>query len=324
MSPVRFMITGVAGFIGFHMARRLLDQGQWVIGVDDLNESTDPFIKHQRLTVLLTYPSFVFHQTDIADADALLAVFAISDVKIVLHFAAMTGVRASSVDPQGTIRSNVVGFANLLEACRIHKIDHLFYASSSSVYGKAAGPMTLNSDTDHPLSLYAATKKADELMAQVYSTSTGLCSTGLRFFSVYGPYGRPDMAVYQFSKKIRAHQPITVFDQGRMARDFTYIDDLIEALDRLIDKVLIQAPVEKHRCFNVGHGNPIGLMTMIKTLEDLLGQKAILIMGEANPYDPPSTCADTSALIQEIGPLPVTSIDEGLQRFVEWFNTFES
>ena len=324
MKPACFLVTGAAGFIGFHLAHRLLKQGQLVIGVDDLNECTDPVLKHRRLSVLQQEPNFIFYRSDITDKTALFEVFSAHPIDIVIHFAAKTGVRASALDPLGTVKTNIEGFALVLEACRIHGIAHLFYASSSSIYGNGIGPMSLDSDTDHPLSLYAATKKADELMAQVYSTSYGLASTGLRFFTVYGPYGRPDMAVTQFAQKIMAKEPITLFNQGQMARDFTYIDDLIEALDKLIQQVQIQSPTIKHRCFNVGHGHPVELHTLVKTLEEILGQKAIVILGAANPFDPINTCADNSSLVHEIGPLTMTPLDEGLKRFVFWLKKEES
>jgi UDP-glucuronate 4-epimerase len=315
---MKILVTGAAGFIGMHTAERLLARGDQVIGIDNLNDYYDPRLKRDRLLRLERHAGFRFEQVDIADAGALAALFAHEKPQRVVHLAAQAGVRYSLVNPQAYVQSNLVGFANVLEACRHGGIEHLVYASSSSVYGgNTKLPFAETDPVDHPVSLYAATKKANELMAHTYRHLYGLRVTGLRFFTVYGPWGRPDMAAWGFTQAILEGRPIDVYNHGDMKRDFTYIDDIVEGVVRVTDRVPGEAKV-----FNIGHSEPVPLLDFIATLERCLGRKAQMRMLPMQPGDVPATYADVDALAQWVGYRPVTSIDAGLERFVAWYRAW--
>jgi UDP-glucuronate 4-epimerase len=331
MLQAPILVTGVAGFIGFHVARRLLDSGEPVIGLDNLNPYYDPALKHARLAQLTSFKNFRFLETDIAQNEALEAAFT-DKPKLVIHLAAQAGVRYGSQNPHAYTQSNLVGFMNVLEACRAHPPQHLVYASSSSVYGaNARMPFSEHHGADHPLSLYAATKKANESLAHAYSHLYSLPVTGLRFFTVYGPWGRPDMALYIFSKAILEGRPLPVFNQGEMQRDFTYIDDIVEGVLRIAarppqmntawnalspDPATSQAPC---RIYNIGHNAPVRLNAVITLLEQALGCKAQLDFQPMQKGDVPATYADISDLEGVTGWVPQVSIEEGIARFVGWF-----
>ena len=328
-------MTGVAGFIGMHSAKKLLDEGHEIIGIDNLNDYYDVSLKEDRLQTLKDYKNFRFLKLDIKDQKDLLNLFKKESPQRVLHLAAQAGVRYSIQNPYVYIDSNIQGFINILEGCRATKTEHLVYASSSSVYGgNEKTPFSEHDNVDHPISLYAATKKANELMAHTYSHLYQIPSTGLRFFTVYGPWGRPDMALFLFTKAILKGEAINIFNHGKMIRDFTYIDDIVESLVRVMDKVATPDasfdakhpdPATSHapyRIFNIGNNQPTPLMDYIEAIESALDKKAIKKMMDMQPGDVPLTSADTSELNQWVNFKPNTSIKEGVKRFVDWYKNY--
>jgi UDP-glucuronate 4-epimerase len=320
MKVSKVLVTGCAGFIGYHLCRRLLDLGVEVSGFDDLNPYYDPELKRARLDRILSLPNFRFHKVGLEDGEAIGEILEAGAADCVVHLAAQAGVRYSLEAPEVYIQSNVVGFFNLLEACRKHGIEHLVFASSSSVYGSnPKTPFSENDDTDHPVSLYAATKKSDELLAYSYSRAYGIPCTALRFFTVYGPWSRPDMAACLFTKAILEGRPLSVFNHGHLKRDFTYVDDVVESVVRILDQA---PPPEKYRALNVGNGAPVDLMAFISTLERLCKKPAKIVYQPMQAGDVPSTFADTSALEKLTGFRPGTPLDEGLGKFVEWYRTY--
>ncbi|HWX21806.1 MAG TPA: NAD-dependent epimerase [Candidatus Binatia bacterium] len=329
---MRTLVSGSAGFIGFHVTQRLLEQGDEVFGVDNLNDYYDPSLKHGRLEQLLDRLRFRFHKLDLADRPRTAKLFRSVRPQRVIHLAAQAGVRYSLTNPHAYIDSNLVAFTNILEGCRNNEVQHLTYASSSSVYGgNTQMPFSVHQNVDHPLSLYAATKKANELMAHTYSHLYGLPTTGLRFFSVYGPWGRPDMALFLFTKAILAGRPIEVFNGGKMQRDFTYIDDIVEGVIRVADRAAAPDPAwngdepdpgtshAPYRVYNIGNNNPVELLYLIAVLEDCLGRKAQKRFLPMQPGDVPATCADVSDLTRDVGFKPSTSIEDGVRRFTDWY-----
>lgn len=336
MQPMkRILVTGAAGFIGFHYVQRLCAAGHNVYGIDNLNDYYDPTLKHARLHELSSLRNFTFDQIDLADRTAMEALFERIKPEIVVNLGAQAGVRYSLENPHAYTDSNLVGFTHILEGCRHHKIEHLIFASSSSVYGaNSQTPFCEHHNVDHPVSLYAATKKANELMAHSYAHLYGLPCTGLRFFTVYGPWGRPDMAYYSFTQKIMAGEPIQVFNHGDMMRDFTYIDDITEAMLRLLDHPARSDPdwdarhpapqssTAPYRIYNIGNNAPEKLMDFIGYLEKHLGRKAELNMQPMQPGDVYATYADTNSLEDAVGFKPSTSLDEGLGRFIEWYKRY--
>lgn len=328
-SPI--LVTGAAGFIGFHVAQRLLQQGRTVVGLDNMNDYYDVALKEARLDVLKNHDRFTFEKVDLADRDGLLAVFKQHTFERVVHLAAQAGVRYSIDHPHTYASSNLDGFLNMLEACRHHGCGHLLYASSSSVYGaNTKVPFAIEDSVDHPISLYAATKKANELMAHAYSHLYRLPCTGLRFFTVYGAWGRPDMAIYLFADAISRGLPIRLFNNGEMRRDFTYVDDVAEAVVRLIEHVPQAGPATSDpgtsaapwRVYNIGNNQPEELMKVVDVLERELGRTAVKEFLPMQPGDVPATYADVSALEREIGFRPKTSIEEGIRRFVAWYRDY--
>jgi UDP-glucuronate 4-epimerase len=318
---MRVLVTGCAGFIGMHCALRLLGRGDEVLGADNLSSYYDVKLKEERLRRLEGRRGFRFERADLADAAACARLFEAARPEAVLHLAAQPGVRYSFENPSSYIQSNLVAFANLLEACRRHAPRHLVYASSSSVYGANAKlPWSETDNVDHPISLYAATKKANELMAHVYSHLHGLAATGLRYFTVYGPWGRPDMSPMLFAHAIMEGKPIQVFNHGDMKRDFTYIDDAVEATLLVLDL----PPAEKppHRVLNVGNHQPVALLEYIALLEAALGRQAVKEMKPMQPGDVPATYADTRALQAAVGFAPATPLAAGLARFADWFKAY--
>ena len=332
---MKFLVTGSAGFIGFHVSERLLAAGHQVIGIDNLNDYYDVNLKQARLDLLAPHSSFRFDKIDLADRNAMAELFAKEKFDRVIHLAAQAGVRYSIDNPHAYADSNLVGHLNVLEGCRHNKVGHLLYASSSSVYGlNRKLPFSTDDTVDHPISLYAATKKANELMSHTYSHLYGLPTTGLRFFTVYGPWGRPDMALFKFTRAIVEGKSIDVYNHGQMRRDFTYIDDIAEAIVRLQD-VIPQADatwtVEEgtpatssapYRVYNIGNSNPVTLMDYITALEISLGKVAQKHMMPMQPGDVLETSADTKALYDVIGFKPQTSVQDGVQRFVDWYKAF--
>ena len=315
---MKVLVTGAAGFIGMHCATRLLARGDEVIGVDNLSPYYSVELKRAGLKQLEPR-AFRFHELDIADAARLTALFEREKPQAVLHLAAQAGVRYSLVNPGSYVQTNLVGFANVLEACRAFPPQHLVFASSSSVYGKNTKlPWSETDNVDHPISLYAATKKANELSAHAYSHLYGLKTTGLRYFTVYGPWGRPDMSAMLFAQAILDGQPIEVFNHGDMQRDFTYIDDIVEGTLRVLDKPTPYA------IYNIGNHTPVGLLDYIATLERALGAKARLEMRPMQPGDVKATYADTRALAKAVGFAPATPLESGLARFAEWFRSYYS
>jgi len=313
---MKVLLTGVAGFIGMHSARRLLARGDEVIGVDNLNPYYPVQLKKDRLAQL-KHPKLRFHELDIADATALRKLFDAEKPERVLHLAAQAGVRYSLENPAAYIQTNLVGFANLLECCRAHAPQNLVYASSSSVYGSNKElPWSESQNVDHPVSLYAATKKSNELMAHVYSHLYGLNTTGLRFFTVYGPWGRPDMSPMIFANAIVQGKPIPVFNHGDMQRDFTYVDDIVEGTLRVLDKPT------RYAVYNIGNHQPVNLLDYIAALERAFGKEAKLEMKPMQPGDVKATYADTSALQKAVGFAPSTPLDAGLARFADWFKQY--
>jgi UDP-glucuronate 4-epimerase len=329
------LVTGAAGFIGYHVARRLAERGDSVIGLDNINDYYDVRLKHARLSELERFSTFRFAKCDISDQVTLNALFKREKPERVIHLAAQAGVRHSLTHPHPYISSNLVGFLNILEACRHGKIAHLVFASSSSVYGaNTKMPFSVHDNVDHPLSLYAATKKANELMAHSYSHLYGLPVTGLRFFTVYGPWGRPDMSLFLFTRAILAGEPIDVFNHGKMRRDFTYIDDIVEGVVRVADQIPKPNPdwtaddpdpgssKAPYRIYNIGNNRPIELMVMIGALEDHLGKAAEKRFLPMQPGDVPETYANVESLNAAVGFTPATPIDVGIGRFVEWYRSF--
>ena len=331
----RVLVTGAAGFIGSHLAHRLLDRGDEVVGVDNLNDYYDVRLKQDRLARLASRENFSCHRLDVADRSGMESVFAESKVDRVVHLAAQAGVRYSIENPHAYVDSNLVGFVNVLEGCRHNGIEHLAYASSSSVYGSnRTVPFSVHHNVDHPISLYAATKKANELMAHTYSHLYGLPTTGLRFFTVYGPWGRPDMALFLFTEAILAGRPIDVFNNGQMRRDFTFVDDIVEGVVRVLDRTA--APDDTwqatspdpagssapYRVYNIGNNEPVELMHLIETIENCLGMTAKKNMMPMQPGDVPETHADIDDLERDTGFRPSTSIEEGVGRFVEWYRAY--
>jgi UDP-glucuronate 4-epimerase len=332
---MKFLVTGAAGFIGFHTSKRLLDRGDSVVGLDIVNNYYDPALKEARLAQLQGRAGFSFARIDVADRAAMTSLFEREKPQRVIHLAAQAGVRYSLINPQAYIDSNLVGFGNILECCRHHKTEHLAYASSSSVYGaNTKMPFSVHDNVDHPVSLYAATKKANELMAHTYSHLFALPTTGLRFFTVYGPWGRPDMALFLFTKAILAGKPIDVFNNGKMRRDFTYIDDIVEGVIRVADKVPAGNPAwtgdnpdpgsskAPFKIYNIGNHRPTELMYLIETLEKALGRKAEKRFLPMQPGDVPATYADVDDLMRDVGFKPETPIETGVERFVQWYRDY--
>jgi UDP-glucuronate 4-epimerase len=332
---MKILVTGAAGFIGMHVARRLLERGDEVVGVDNLNDYYDVQLKQDRVAVLLPHESFRFMKIDIADPETMSDLFAQEKFERVVNLAAQAGVRYSLKNPHAYMSSNIVGFLNILEMCRHHKIEHLVYASSSSVYGaNTKMPFSVHDCVDHPVSLYAATKKANELMAHSYSHLYGLPSTGLRFFTVYGPWGRPDMAVFLFTKAILEGKPIDVFNYGKMQRDFTYIDDIVEGVVRVLDKTAdpnlkwsgdkpdTSTSYAPYRIYNIGNNKPVELLRLIEVLEDCLGRKAEKNLQPLQPGDVLATYADVTDLMRDVDFKPITFIETGVKRFVDWYQSY--
>lgn len=320
---MKILITGAAGFIGMHVCIRLLDRGDEIVGLDNLNDYYDVSLKQARLAQLEQYPNFRFVRMDIADRDGIAELFEQERPRRVVHLAAQAGVRYSLKNPLAYADSNLVGFVNILEGCRYAAVEHLVYASSSSVYGgNTKIPFAEHDNVDHPVSLYAATKKANELMAYSYSHLYGFPATGLRFFTVYGPWGRPDMAYYSFTQAILAGQSIDVFNHGQLQRDFTYIDDITEGVVRVLDKPATPEAASSgapHRIFNIGNHEPVALLSFIETLENELGRKAIKNFLPMQPGDVHITYADTEQLQQWVGFSANTPLHVGLHQFVDWY-----
>jgi UDP-glucuronate 4-epimerase len=329
---VRVLVTGAAGFIGFHTARALLARGDEVVGLDNLNPYYDPKLKTDRLAMLEPHANFHFRELDIADRGAAQRLFDGEGFQRIVHLAAQAGVRHSIENPHVYVQSNVTGFLHMLEGCRQQKVEHLVYASTSSVYGaNTRMPFSERQNADHPLTLYAATKKANELMAHSYSSLYRLPTTGLRFFTVYGPWGRPDMSLFLFTRKILAGEPIDVFNAGHHQRDFTYVDDIVNGVIAALDHTAMPDPAwnsaapdpsassAPYRIYNIGNQRPIPLLRYIEVLEQCLGRKAEKNFVPLQPGDVPDTWADVEALARDVGYRPSTQIEEGVARFVEWY-----
>lgn len=335
VTPCTWLVTGAAGFIGMHTSLRLLGRGERVVGLDNLNDYYDVSLKEARLEQLVSHENFSFHKLDVADRAAMPDLFASVKPQRVIHLAAQAGVRYSLTNPHAYIDANLQGFINILEGCRHGGVQHLVYASSSSVYGgNTALPFSEHHNVDHPVSLYAATKKANELMAHTYSHLYGLPTTGLRFFTVYGPWGRPDMALFLFTKAVLAGQPIDIFNGGHMVRDFTYVDDIVEGMIRVADKQATPSPVfdpaipdaatsnAPYRIFNIGNNQPTPLMDYIRALEHALGIVASKNYLPMQLGDVPCTSANTDELDNWVGFKPNTSVQLGIARFVEWYRSY--
>lgn len=333
----KILVTGAAGFIGSHLCQRLLARGDQVLGLDNLNDYYDVTLKESRLKQLTDKENFTFIKYDISDRDSMETLFADYRFDAVVNLAAQAGVRYSLTNPHAYVNANLVGFMNILEGCRHQQVGHLVYASSSSVYGANTNmPFSVHDNIDHPVSLYAASKKANELMAHTYAHLYRLPCTGLRFFTVYGPWGRPDMALFLFTRAILAGEPIDVFNHGHMRRDFTYIDDIIEGVVRVIDQPAQPNPewsgdnpdpgtsAAPYRVYNIGNNNPVELMYLIETLEKSLGKVAVKNFMPIQPGDVPATWADVDALSNDVGFRPATSIEDGVERFVEWYKGYYS
>lgn len=322
-TPEPVLVTGTAGFIGFHLAQRLLDRGTPVVGVDNLNDYYDVGLKKARLGLLEGKPGFRFRAVDIAKRDEVEALFRDHPCPRVLHMAAQAGVRYSLVNPHAYGDSNLVGFLNVLEGCRSAKVRHLVYASSSSVYGANTKlPYAVSDNVDHPVSLYAATKKANELMAHAYAHLYRLPSTGLRLFTVYGPWGRPDMAYFAFTRAILEGRTISVFNHGKMMRDFTFVDDIAEAVLRVLDRLPVATETAPAKVYNVGNHQPVALLEFIGILEDLLGKTAVTVLKPLEPGDVEKTFADMKEFSRDFGFEPKTPLREGLRRFVAWYREY--
>lgn len=329
---MKLLVTGAAGFIGFHAARMLLERGDDVVGLDNLNDYYDPALKLARLDILKAYERFQFIKGDLADRTAMQAVFRTHQFQRVVHLGAQAGVRYSLENPHAYVQSNIVGFLEVIEGCRRRQVEHLVYASTSSVYGaNTRMPFSERHGVDHPLTLYAATKRSNELMAHSYSSLYGLPTTGLRFFTVYGPWGRPDMALFLFTKNILAGLPIDVFNEGQHQRDFTYVDDIVKGVLAAVDHVATPDPGWKSddpnpsssrapfRIYNIGNQTPIALTRYIEVLERCLGKKARKNLLPMQLGDLPGTWADVEALVREVGYRPSTDLERGVRQFVEWY-----
>uniref|UniRef100_B8DMN5 NAD-dependent epimerase/dehydratase n=1 Tax=Nitratidesulfovibrio vulgaris (strain DSM 19637 / Miyazaki F) TaxID=883 RepID=B8DMN5_NITV9 len=332
---MHILVTGAAGFIGYHLSRRFLEAGHTVVGLDCLNDYYDVQLKKDRLKQLEPYPGFAFAQLDMADDAGMDALFAGQKFTHVVNLAAQAGVRYSLKNPRSYVQSNLVGFGNILEGCRHNGVQHLVYASSSSVYGlNTAMPFSVHHNVDHPISLYAASKKANELMAHTYSHLYRLPTTGLRFFTVYGPWGRPDMALYLFTRAILEGKPINVFNEGRMRRDFTYIGDIVEGVVRVTERTPQPNPEWRgdapdpstspapYRIYNIGNNNAVELGRFIEILEDCLGRKAVRNLMPMQPGDVEATYADVDDLIRDTGFKPHTPLEQGIEAFVRWFRDY--
>jgi UDP-glucuronate 4-epimerase len=331
----KVLVTGAAGFIGFHVSRRLLAQGDQVVGLDNVNDYYSVRLKRDRIAQLVPQPEFRFHELDLAQGDAMARLFDSERFDVVVNLAAQAGVRYSLENPGAYVNSNLIGFVNVLEGCRHTGVKHLVYASSSSVYGaNTRMPFSVHDNVDHPLSLYAASKKSNELMAHTYSHLFGLPTTGLRFFTVYGPWGRPDMAMFLFTRAILAGEPIDVFNHGRMQRDFTYIDDIVEGVVRVTERPAApnaawssdapdpgtsRAP---YKVYNIGNHQPTQLLEVIEILEECLGRRAVKNFLPMQPGDVPATYADIDDLTRDFGFRPATDIRTGIGRFVEWYREY--
>lgn len=329
------LVTGAAGFIGYHLSKRFLDAGDAVVGIDNVNDYYDVNLKMARLALLQESPSFSFVRMDIADREGMTDLFRKEPFDLVVHLAAQAGVRYSLVNPHAYMDSNVVGFTNVLEGCRHQRVRHLVFASSSSVYGaNTLMPFCVHHNVDHPLSLYAATKKANELMAHSYASLYKLPCTGLRFFTVYGPWGRPDMALFLFTRAILQDQPLDVYNHGNMQRDFTFIDDIVEGIYRVSARIPSPNPdwrgespdpatsFAPYRIYNIGNNNPVELLHFIAALESSLNKKAKMNFLPLQPGDVPATCADVHDLMAAVGFRPATPIREGIQQFVSWYREY--
>ncbi|MBI2380448.1 MAG: NAD-dependent epimerase [Gammaproteobacteria bacterium] len=332
---MKILVTGAAGFIGSHLSQRFLARGDTVVGLDNLNDYYEVSLKEARLARLTPQAGFRFVKLDVADREGMAALFADEKFDKVVHLAAQAGVRYSLVNPQAYIDANLVGFTNVLEGCRHNAVQHLVYASSSSVYGaNVVQPFSEHHSVDHPVSLYAATKKANELMAHTYSHLFGLPTTGLRFFTVYGPWGRPDMALFLFTKAIIEGRPIDIYNHGKMIRDFTYVDDIVEGVVRVTDATPVANPVydrvasdpatsyAPYRVFNIGNSSPVQLMEFVEAIEAAVGKTAINNFMDIQPGDVPATHADVSALEQAVGFKPATAVRDGVARFVAWYRDY--
>lgn len=331
----KILITGSAGFIGFHLTQKACSLGYNVTGIDNLNNYYDVTLKQSRLEILKKLPNFTFEEMDLADAKAINRLFSEKRFECVINLAAQAGVRYSLINPYAYLESNLHGFLNILEACRHNKTGHLIYASSSSVYGaNKKMPFSVHHNVDHPISLYAASKKANELMAHTYSALYDLPTTGLRFFTVYGPFGRPDMALFLFTKAILEGKPIDVYNHGKMKRDFTYVDDIVEAVARLIPKPPKPDPdwsglkpdpsssFAPYRIYNIGNNKPVELLKFIGIIEEKTGKKAIRNFMPIQDGDVPETYADVDALVREVDFKPSTPIEEGVGKFVDWYRSY--
>jgi len=329
----KIFVTGAAGFIGYSVAKVMLERGDEVVGIDNLSDYYDVNLKKARLKILSAFPNFTFHALDITDKENLFALFKTSAFDEGIHLAAQAGVRYSLINPQSYLDSNIIGFGNILEACRAYPVAHLVYASSSSVYGgNTKMPFSEEDPVAHPVSLYAATKRANELMAHSYAHLFHLPSTGLRFFTVYGPWGRPDMALFDFTKKILSGESITVFNHGNMKRDFTYIDDIVAGVLAVLEKPPVANPNWKDdsvstsfapcRVLNIGNHHPVDLIDFIEAIEEATGKKAKMEMAPMQPGDVPATYADISRLKQLTGFTPKTAVKTGVEAFVNWYRTF--
>lgn len=331
----KILVTGAAGFIGFHTAKRFLDAGDAVVGIDNMNDYYDVNLKQARLDLLQDRPLFRFVRMDIADREGMADLFRQEPFEMVVHLAAQAGVRYSLINPYAYVDSNLTGFINILEGCRHRKVRHLVFASSSSIYGaNTRMPFSAHHNVDHPLSLYAATKKANELMAHAYANLYHLPCTGLRFFTVYGPWGRPDMALFLFTRAILDNQPIDVYNQGNMRRDFTYIDDIVEGVYRVSSRIPAPNPdwrgdrpdpassFAPYKIYNIGNNNPVELLYFIEALESSLNKKAKMNFLPMQPGDVPATYADVNDLIADVGFKPATPIEEGIRKFVAWYREY--
>ena len=332
---MKILVTGAAGFIGFNLSSRLLKEGHEVYGIDNLNDYYDVSLKKKRLSIVEKQAGFKFILGDLADREKIKNLFEAYSFDYVINLAAQAGVRYSIENPASYIDSNLVGFGNILEGCRHSGVKHLVYASSSSVYGLNTNmPFSVRHNVDHPISLYAASKKANELMAHTYSYLYKLPTTGLRFFTVYGPWGRPDMALFLFTKAILNNEPINVFNNGEMQRDFTYIDDIVEGVVRVMNNIPAPDPdwtsdtpnpsisCAPYKLYNIGNNQPVALMTFIKSIEKALGKKAVKKYLPLQPGDVPATYADVNDLIKDTGFKPSTSVEEGINKFVKWYKEY--
>ncbi len=331
----KILVTGAAGFIGFHLSKRLLDEGCQVIGLDIINDYYDPAIKEARLEILKPHQGFKFVKMDLADKDSMDRLFDEEKFDVVVNLAAQAGVRYSLVNPQSYVDSNLVGFVNILEGCRHNDVKHLVFASSSSVYGSNTKmPFSVHDNVDHPVSLYAASKKSNELMAHAYAHLFSIPCTGLRFFTVYGPWGRPDMALFLFTKAILEDKPIDVFNYGKMQRDFTYIDDIVEGVVRVIERPAQPNPqwngdnpdpgssYAPYKIYNIGNNQPVELMHFIEVIEDSLGKKAKKNLLPLQPGDVPATYANIDDLVRDTGFKPATPLEVGIPKFIKWYRDY--